>query len=439
MYLLPFALSLTTLVVQGGPTPCPNNTRYVAIPGAVGGEVRGQCEECPTCDGGGFVLNRTLSRQYNARYGFQSCHPCDPCPPRYFREAHSFPVCNRCSKTCSAVNRYESQPCGGSSPGHCGECLPGFKAISSSAEGMCVLRSKPEVTEIQSLSPTANIPEFSTFSKNVQINVSAHASVQVGSIYLMVGVAVFLVVIGVITYFKCRHHASRCKRSHAGTEVIAGESAVKLIINSDETFDGGVEIDGKKDDKVRGEMIEVITICADEGTDAIEGESTVKLIDSHETLGGSVEIDGKRDEEVRGEMIEVISIGEDEGLNPDQCTPTINIPNRKFEKDQFMTNCFMCLSKNLSPNQRNVFFHYLGLEESDYLPEEELWMRNPAETSHADFVYNVLKVWFQRHYDNANLPTLCEALNKAHCGYIVNKLAQIVTQLGQLTEPKQVS
>ncbi|KAH3734710.1 hypothetical protein DPMN_041154 [Dreissena polymorpha] len=44
-------------------------------------------------------------------------------------------------------------------------------------------------------------------------------------------------------------------------------------------------------------------------------ESADNLIPSHETLGGSVEIYGKGHGNVRGEMIEWISIGADEGMN----------------------------------------------------------------------------------------------------------------------------
>ncbi|XP_052263717.1 tumor necrosis factor receptor superfamily member 19-like isoform X2 [Dreissena polymorpha] len=263
MSLIPLALAVIIIpvTIQGGPRPCLDNTRYVEIPGIAKGAKKGRCEQCPACDGGGFVLNKTLPREYNARYGFLSCHPCEPCSPRYFRESHSFPVCNLCSKNCSAVNRYESQPCGGSSPGHCGECFPGFKAISSSAEVMCVERPELPKPDLKDVSGAANMPEVSFASGSLHVNVSANARIDANAIIGIIGSVLLAIMAGgVIIWCKRRKHTKTSRRptkATAGANI--GASAARLI-RSDTSLEGAVETDGIENENVRGELQQVTFI-----------------------------------------------------------------------------------------------------------------------------------------------------------------------------------
>ncbi|WAQ99154.1 hypothetical protein MAR_023527 [Mya arenaria] len=112
---------------------CTEEFRYISD---LNGEL-GYCERCSLCDDGGYIQRRNVSRRIDPTYGYLECYPCIECPEGSYRKPGPANVCLICMKTCANVNRYESQPCGGALPGHCGTCYQGYHSRTNEPEGYC--------------------------------------------------------------------------------------------------------------------------------------------------------------------------------------------------------------------------------------------------------------------------------------------------------------
>ncbi|XP_052263712.1 uncharacterized protein LOC127866901 isoform X2 [Dreissena polymorpha] len=383
--------------VQGMLIRCTGNTRYL-LSSRMGEWDSGTCEACPRCDGGGFVYNRTLPRQKDPIYGFTSCYPCVPCPIGQYREAGSFPVCNQCVKSCAAVNRFESRPCGGSSPGYCGECFDGYVALANAAEGECL--KTPETTQ---RSTDKSLPEAATYQSPpvpsegatshwvsidttaVEINARAEASINIdgGTVVGSLAASIFMCVL-VVVGMKCIR-----KRSQSGRGPTTGTSA------------------------------------SEENTAFIQTAPVSKatLNTSRYSLSNQVEVDAVPD--VRREAPELVTGSQLEALL--QLAHRRTYPSHVLTLDDpFTKQCITHIATNIGgeANRRDVF-RALNIIPAVYEPEEEKWLRD--KHNYPDFIYTVLQSWLVQNTGTkvADLAHLCRCLERSNLTVISDALTSM--------------
>ncbi|XP_052241211.1 uncharacterized protein LOC127851461 isoform X2 [Dreissena polymorpha] len=379
------------------PMRCTGNTRYVPASG-VGESDKGKCEVCPHCDGGGFMYDLTLPRKDNTYYGFTSCYPCVPCPIGQYREAGSFPVCNQCVKSCAAVNRFESRPCGGSSPGHCGECFDGYAALTYAAEGKCIQtpetaqrsteKSPPEAAIYKSLPVPSKdgTSHLNSIDKAaVEIHARAEASVNidggtvVGSLVAIIFVGVLIVVVSV-KYIR--------KRSQSERGPMTGTSA-----SENTAF--------------------IRTAPASKTTMNTSGTS----------LSSRVEMDAVPD--VRSEIPELVTASQLEALLQSAYSPTY--PSHTLTPDDpFTKQCITHIATNIGgeANRRDLF-RALNIKPAVYEPEEEKWLRE--KHNYADCIYIVLRAWLVQNTGTeiADLAHVCRCLEQSNLSVISKALVSM--------------
>ncbi|WAR01743.1 hypothetical protein MAR_008301 [Mya arenaria] len=268
-------------------------------------------------------------------YGFTNCYPCVPCQRGKYREAGSrSEVCNYCNKNCSVVFRYESMPCGGSSPGHCGQCFTGREPEDEMPESFC----KEPVGKTTAPSTTKELVGRTTTSLNEASDVPKKSIDSAGVAIIMCTAVLICVAFGAGIYHFRKDICRRCNCVSEGDYFGSQESKRPL------KSDCSLEIDGPN--------------------------SPCPELESHPVDFGPPAL-----EQIRTYM-----------------------PDFKLDVESESTKkCLIIVSTKASnEHKRNTIFVYLRIEKAVYEPEEERWLKE--KQSYPEFVYMVLKTWVQRDH-----------------------------------------
>ncbi|XP_053385321.1 uncharacterized protein LOC128550391 [Mercenaria mercenaria] len=121
---------------------------------------RERCKKCTLCNAG-EGWNTSVEIKVDAEHGYLECYRCSVCLEGYYRPTHSaFQTCYKCQLDCKRLNRYGSVSCGYDSPGHCGDCMSGYKAESREPNDICFETDvRKQTTEMKV--PTPSRPQNS--------------------------------------------------------------------------------------------------------------------------------------------------------------------------------------------------------------------------------------------------------------------------------------
>ncbi|XP_052820519.1 furin-like protease 1, isoforms 1/1-X/2 [Mya arenaria] len=89
---------------------------------------------CP----GGYYSDKQIQTDIIADTGHMSCNPCKVCQEGTYRPEGTPDECLPCSTDCLKLNRHLISPCGGASPGICGECFEGYHSTLVDRKSHCV-------------------------------------------------------------------------------------------------------------------------------------------------------------------------------------------------------------------------------------------------------------------------------------------------------------
>ncbi|XP_053385325.1 uncharacterized protein LOC128550392 isoform X2 [Mercenaria mercenaria] len=347
---------------------------------------RERCKKCTLCNAG-EGWNTSVEITVDAEHGYLECYRCVECLKGFYRPIHSASqTCYKCQLDCKRLNRYGSVSCGYDSPGHCGDCMSGFKAESRVPNDICFK------TDVRAQTTEMNVPTSSRPQTPWPLDAAQIVLLILGSATTVVVIVITLTVLICRWFKKCG--TGPALSSEEGLLAADKSSPVsKCDIDTDKSSPVSkcdIDTDGPQPVPERADKSSPVSKC-DIDTDSPQP------VPERAELWSSNECD--------------IIMAKVEFSN------SHHVVDRAVGRDD---ETLSVIATTISGKNVPKFFDYLQIHRCKTDPEEELWER--GKITYSNFILNVLVEWTKSAHPFPNLAWLCDALQTASFHEVVEQI-----------------